>query len=324
MPGYDRTIEQGVDIGSMFVQNEWKNKNTSILLGVRLDKHTMIDHPVLSPRLNIRYNPTDYLNLRIGYSSGFRAPQTYDEDLHITAVGGHVAIITLDPDLKTEKSHSYSASMNLYGNIGTVPAYFLLEGFYNSLDHIFILEEEGADTAGNLILVRKNGSGAVIRGILLEGKIVPVPAVQVQFGMTFQKSQYNKPQIWSNDENVEPLRQMFRSPCRYGYFTASWEPACNISLHFTGNYTGPMLVQHFAGYIPEDTVEKTPSFFDVTVKATRDIRLNSSCVLQLNGGIKNILNSYQDDFDLGEYRDAGYIYGPSLPRTFFLGMKFSL
>ncbi|MGC9472517.1 MAG: TonB-dependent receptor [Bacteroidales bacterium] len=324
MIGYERTIEQAVNTGSMFVQNEWKNKNTSILLGVRLDKHTMIDQPVLSPRLNIRHNPTDYLNLRVGYSSGFRAPQTFDEDLHITAVGGHVAIITQDPDLKTEKSHSYSASINLYGNMGTVPVYFLLEGFYNSLDHIFILEEESADAEGNLILVRKNGSGAVIRGILLEGKIVPVPAVQVQFGMTFQKSQYNKPQIWSNDENVEPLRQMFRSPGRYGYFTASWEPACNVSLHFTGNYTGPMLVQHFAGYIPEDTVEKTPSFFDATVKAALDIRLNSSCVLQINGGIKNILNSYQNDFDLGEYRDAGYIYGPSLPRTFFLGMKFGL
>ncbi|HDR89379.1 MAG TPA: TonB-dependent receptor [Bacteroidetes bacterium] len=324
MPGYDRKIKQAVDAGSLFVQNEWKNKNTSILLGIRLDKHTMVDHPVLSPRLNIRYNPTDNLNLRIGYSSGFRAPQTYDEDLHITAVGGHVAIITRDPDLKTEKSHSYSASLNLYSNTGTAPAYFLLEGFYTSLDHIFILEEAGADTEGNLILVRKNGSGAVIQGILLEGKIVPVPEVQFQFGMTFQKSLYNEPQVWSNNQNLEPRRQMFRSPGRYGYFTASWEPAGNVSLNFTGNYTGPMLVQHYAGYIPEDTVEETPSFFDATVKVARNVRLNSSCVLQLNGGIKNILNSYQDDFDQGEYRDAGYIYGPSLPRTFFLGMKFNL
>ena len=42
---------------------------------------------------------------------------------------------------------------------------------------------------------------------------------------------------------------------------------------------------------------------------------------QLNGGVQNILNAYQKDFDEGPKRDAGYIYGPGLPRRFFLGCK---
>jgi outer membrane receptor for ferrienterochelin and colicins len=44
--------------------------------------------------------------------------------------------------------------------------------------------------------------------------------------------------------------------------------------------------------------------------------------IQLSGGIQNILNSYQSDFDKGVNRDASYIYGPSRPRTFFIGLKF--
>jgi outer membrane receptor for ferrienterochelin and colicins len=40
--------------------------------------------------------------------------------------------------------------------------------------------------------------------------------------------------------------------------------------------------------------------------------------------MKNIFNSFQKDFDKGEFRDAGYIYGPTLPRTVFLGIKLQL
>mgnify|MGYP006160387091 CR=1 FL=1 len=39
------------------------------------------------------------------------------------------------------------------------------------------------------------------------------------------------------------------------------------------------------------------------------------------GGIQNLFNQYQKDFDLGVNRDATYIYGPSRPRTIFVGLK---
>lgn len=43
--------------------------------------------------------------------------------------------------------------------------------------------------------------------------------------------------------------------------------------------------------------------------------------MQLNGGIKNIFNSYQNDFDSGINRDPAYIYGPVTPRTLYFGLK---
>lgn len=48
----------------------------------------MVDHVIFSPRINLRYNPTEQINLRLNYAGGFRAPQTFDEDLHIALVGG--------------------------------------------------------------------------------------------------------------------------------------------------------------------------------------------------------------------------------------------
>lgn len=84
--GYDRNFKQDVRIGSFFFQNEWKNKQWSFLLGGRLDKHNLVDHVIFSPRANLRFNPTENVNLRITYAGGFRAPQAFDEDLHVGVV----------------------------------------------------------------------------------------------------------------------------------------------------------------------------------------------------------------------------------------------
>lgn len=322
MLGYNRTIAQTVHIGSLFAQNEWKNHYWSLLIGGRLDKHNLMNHVIFSPRANLRYNPTDDVNLRLSYSSGFRAPQAFDEDLHVTAVGGDVALIQLSPNLKEEKSQSLSASADLYHRFGAVQANFLLEGFYTDLRDVFLLEEIGRDAAGNLLLERRNGKGASVMGINLEGKIA-YAWLQLQAGATLQRSRYKEPEQWSDNPNVAPQKKMFRSPDCYGYFTATLTPVNRFTASLTGTYTGSMLVQHFAGYVPEDREESTPRFFDMQIKLAYDIPLMQAFTLQINGGVTNLFNAYQSDFDKGADRDAGYIYGPSTPRSFFMGCKIS-
>jgi outer membrane receptor for ferrienterochelin and colicins len=85
-----------------------------------------------------------------------------------------------------------------------------------------------------------------------------------------------------------------------------------------------LYVQHFAGYIAHYKVETTPVFFDLNCKIAYNFKLNDNITLQLNAGLKNIFNSFQKDFDKGEFRDAGYLYGPTLPRTVFFGVKWSM
>lgn len=324
MVGYQREINQQVDIYSVYLQNEWKTERLSFLIGGRVDKNSFIDYAIFSPRLNLRYNPWKNLSFRLSYSEGFRAPQTYDEDLHVTAVGGEVSLIQSDPNLKTEKSNSYSASIDLYHSFGKVQANLLVEGYYTKLRHIFVLEDIGTDAGGNKILERRNGSGATVKGINIEGKVVPHSSVQLQLGMSFQKNQYEEPQAWSNDESVKPIRDMLRSPNRYGYFTLFLAPVKNFNASLSGTYTGHMYVPHFAGCIPRDILKKSREFFDMNIKLTYDIRLTHHYVMQINGGVQNVFDSYQQDFDRGKLRDAGYIYGPGIPRSWFAGIKFSL
>lgn len=321
---YNRMLLQDIDIASVFVQNEWKNSRMGLLLGARVDKHNLIDDIVVSPRANFRYVLLEELTARLSYSSGYRAPQAFDEDLHIMAVGGEVAIITLSPDLRPEYSNSFSGSLNWSTRIANGDFNILAEGFYTTLDDVFILKENGTDAQGNLLMERCNGSGAYVGGFNLEMTYTPVSDLNMQLGYTLQQSRYKEPEVWSENPNIEPQTRMFRTPDHYGFMTIDYTMFDALNIALSGTYTGSMLVQHFAGYIAEDEEVITPDFFDMGIKVAYDVKLSNNSTMQFNAGIKNIFNSYQEDLDQGADRDAGYIYGPSLPRTFFFGLKLGL
>lgn len=322
--GYDRQLDQTVYTYSAYFQNEWKNKYWSILVGGRFDKHNLIKDPIFSPRLNLRYNPSESVNFRASYGSGFRAPQAFDEDLHITAVAGQVQIIKLDPNLKTERSNSFSVSGDFYKQFGKVQTNLLIEGFYTNLNNVFVLEEDGVDVDGNSILMRRNGLGAVVKGVNIEAKIMASSQLQFQMGATLQQSKYKENQQWSENPNVSPQRNMFRTPNKYSYLTLTYNPLKQFTLAISGTYTGSMFVQHYAGYVAEDVEVETPDFLDMNFRLAYDFVIGEGTKLQFNTGVQNILNSYQKDFDKGEFRDAGFVYGPSLPRSIFVGLKLNI
>lgn len=322
--GYNRHIDQKVHIGSLYFQNEWKDERWGFLIGARLDKHNLIRRLVFSPRINVRYNPTKDINLRISYSEGFRAPQAFDEDLHIAAVGGTVSIIEIDSDLREEKSRSVSLSADVYQRIGTVQTNFLLEGFYTDLSHQFVVENTGFNSDGYLIRCRRNGSGAYVYGVNLEAKAAFASWIETQVGITWQRSFYKEAEQWSEDEAVAPVKQIFRTPDWYGYFLCNTKPLKRLHVDVSGTYTGRMTVQHLQGSGTDmDVAVRTPSFFNANVKLSYDFELSPEMVLQLQAGVSNVFNAYQQDFDQGEDRDSGYIYGPSTPRSYFFGCKLS-
>ena len=321
MSGYNRQTNQTVRIVSAYAQNEWKNKQWGILIGGRLDKHNLIKDIIFSPRANLRYNPTENINLRASYSYGFRAPQAFDEDLHIDNVGGTVSMIRLADDLKVEKSQSISISADMYHSWGNWQGNVLVEGFFTDLGDVFALRELGKNDKGILIKERYNESGARVFGANLEGKVAWKDIVQVQLGLTAQSSRYKEARAWAED--VEATRRMFRTPDFHGYLTASYNPLKQLTLALSGTYTGKMLVEHHAGMIAANTTVTTPSFWDMGFKVAYGFRLYDNFGLQVNAGMQNIFNSFQKDFDSGADRDSGYMFGPTLPRTVYFGVKLS-
>lgn len=324
--GYNHDIVQNVNIYSGYLQNEWRDEKWGFLVGARLDKHSMIHNPIVSPRVNIRFNPSANYNFRASYSTGFRSPQAYDEDFHVAIVGGERVVTVLAPGLKQESSQSVSLSADLYHRFGSVQTNLLVEGFFTDLRDVFALRQlEGLDAQGNAVLERYNGSGARVMGLNLEAKAFFSSHFDVQGGITLQRSRYKNPEFWSDDPDVPAVEKMFRTPDIYGYFTANWEVTHSLRATVTATGTGPMLVQHMVGSGTDvDMAVRTRSFFDASLKVTYTMRLFNRLTLDISAGVSNIFNSYQNDFDLGSTRDSGYIYGPSLPRCVNAGFVLSI
>lgn len=322
MTGYHRDMQQDVRIAGGFVQNEWRLNRWTMLVGARLDKHNLIDHPIFSPRVNFLYKPSDNLQARLTYSTGFRAPQAYDEDLHVTAVGGEGVQIRLADGLREERSNSFSGSVDWSFPMGHWQSNILLEGFYTDLHHVFVLEDIGEDQNGDKIKERRNGSGAKVYGVNLDAKVAHGREAQLQLGFTVQRSRYNREEVWTSEgEEEQTTKRMPRTPDYYGYFTFTSAPLKNFDFSLSGTYTGKMIVPHMAGYIEKSRMEHTPQFMDLNLKLNYTFVLKDHIKMQVNGGVQNIFNSFQKDLDKGEFRDAGYFYGPTQPRTYFVGIK---
>ena len=256
------------------------------------------------------------LHARLSYSQGYRAPQIFDEDLHIETSGSRQVINVNDPDLKQETSHSIMTSLDFNKLIGTVSTGLLIEGFYTRLDDPFVNEIGIPDETGKVLYTRKNAeNGAVVKGINMELKMKPLHDFSLTSGFTIQSSMYEVPQQFDKKE-------FFRTPSDYGYLNIDWDFIKNVCLSATGTYTGRMLVPYFGPLTDPDIGElrKSDPFFDLGCKIHYNIKLNGAA-LQVFTGIKNVFNSFQSDFDSGIDRDPAYMYGPVSPRTIYFGIK---
>ncbi len=319
-------IKQDADTYGLYAQNEWSNKKFNFVVGARLEGYqikdlvgnTKVSGVEIMPRASIKYTPVEGVGLRASYSSGYRAPQAYSEDLHIESVGGAVSYIIMDPDLKPEYSHSLSASADLYKSFGKVEANLLVEGFYTTLQDVFLLEE--TDDAGVWLRTNEEG-GAYVGGVSADLRIGIPNKFDVQLGYTFQHSKYKNSveYITAEDGEVFEGTDMLRSPDHYGYVTVNYDITKNFQASVFGNYTGKMMVMNEA----EEFVKESQDFFDMGFKFAYNFPITTTFNIELNLGMKNVFDAYQDDLGVRDARDPGYIYGPTLPRTYFAGLKFS-
>jgi outer membrane receptor for ferrienterochelin and colicins len=83
-----------------------------------------------------------------------------------------------------------------------------------------------------------------------------------------------------------------------------------------------MEVPHYAGFIDEDRLETSPTFFTLDLRIAKEFALTAEPTtrLKVSLGGRNLTDDFQEDFDQGPDRDAGYVYGPRFPRSFYLSL----
>jgi outer membrane receptor for ferrienterochelin and colicins len=215
----------------------------------------------------------------------------------------------VDPDLREERSANYMAGFEWKPEIGPGQGLLEVNGFYTSLDDLFNAQEAD-DPATAISEFRKvNFGSAEVYGLEMNAGWGIGDTLILQGGIVEQRARFGQP------EPDFGSRDFFRTPRRYANFTATWRAPRVADIFAAARYTGPMTAPHYAGYILEDRLEKTPSFVLIDLAVSKTFRAAQGPRLTIGVTARNLTNAYQPDIDRGPLRDAAYVYGPRFPRT---------
>jgi len=289
------------------------------VVGIRVDKHSEVESWIYSPRINGKFQVANGFTLRGAYTTGFKPPQVYDEDLHLGAVGGDQRIVKNASNLKEERSHSLSLGIEYQGfAMGKFPLMISLTGFRTRLTDAFnqrFISKEGIIERWE----RFNSDAAEVKGIEFDLGIQPVSVAEVRAGFTYKKSTYDDPL-----EDFD-TRDFLRTPNFTGNVRLNITPSQGMGFFIAGNFTGEANVPHeviVEGHEEPDLIlERSDSFTEIDLGLSYRLLLKNGLNIKFNLGVRNVLDAYQEDLDVGPDRDPAYVYGPIRPRIMYVGFE---
>ncbi|MBS4036412.1 MAG: TonB-dependent receptor [Ignavibacterium sp.] len=308
----------------IFLQDEFaigKNNELVFVIGSRIDKHSSIEEWIVSPRLNAKYQLNESLKLRAGFTTGFKAPQIFDEDLHICGLEGIQRVIRNEDGLKEERSSTYSLGLEFLDFVNNIPLLFGITAFYTDLENAYT--DEFITSSGNIeFWERVNSTGAFVQGLELDLGVKPFTGLELRSGITFKENKYRENLTDFDTDNF------LRTPDLFGYIRGSYDIKSDINFFVSMKYLGSMFVPRESIIEGQEEplleLNRSEDFFEFDIAFSKHLNLFSSLNSSITFGVKNLFNAYQKDLDYGQQRDPAYVYGPSLPRTFYLNLNLIL
>lgn len=348
MPGYARRIEQTTSSTGAYARLHLLGTDPmsgitgddavwSVLVGARLDVVSIdgrydlgtsgVDHGtrtfvVATPRVNADVTIARDMKLRGSYAMGFRGPQAFDEDLHVSTLSGEARVVRLADDLQPERSHAIDIAVVQQPEHGLG---FTLDAFTTVLQRPFVttLTAERVPGSDAWVAVKRNGEPALVGGVHAELRFDDATwssptTFTFQAAATAQVARFLRE---GGEEIVDTVRRarFARTPELYGSWLATYIPVDRLTLACNGVVTGPMLVPN------ERTldVRTSPTMVDVGVRASYRLPLWDGVGIDVTAGMHNVFDVYQRDLERGASRDGSYIYGPVRPRTTYVGLTIS-
>ncbi|MBN1541753.1 TonB-dependent receptor, partial [candidate division KSB1 bacterium] len=305
----------------VFIQDDLHlgdNQEVEVVAGLRMDNHSELENWIASPRINVKVDVGKGAALRGAYTTGFKPPQIYDEDLHLCGIEGDQRIVRNSKELKEERSHSFSGGLEYLGSFGRIPTMLSVTVFYvrliDSFAERFVFKQGVIER-----WERINSDGAEVRGVEWDFGVRPLSRLEMRGGLTWKKSRYDSPLADFDTRNF------LRTSDWNGNLRFSLAATRHLDLYLHGSYIGKADVPHELASEGEDVpvllLVRSDDFIQLDCGMTFKLPLNNGLGAKFNIGVKNLLNAYQRDLDRGVTRDPAYVYGPARPRTFFFGVE---
>ncbi|WP_413061562.1 TonB-dependent receptor plug domain-containing protein [Sphingomonas carotinifaciens] len=298
-----------------FAQDEWSLSGAvRLLLGARIDRSSVLDDVIASPRIGLWWSPSPPLVVRANWSTGYRAPEIFSEDVHVAVLGAAPVRVRNAGGLEAERADSLALGFDWRPGWGS--GALTLDGqFYRTtIRNTFFLGEIRED-AGGLFQLRDNAGGSTVTGAELNASVRVDARLRLTVGAAWIDARYDDAQLVFEGEGRQLFTQRYlKSPRWNAIGQAVWTLSPRLDGFLGVRYVGPMdVLNNRLG-----AIRRSPAFLVADLSATRHLPVGREREIDVTLGLRNVTDARQRDLEKGATRDSDYVYGPRSPRTLFV------
>jgi len=303
---YNDSIFNRIDlVTGLFAEYNLKlDEYFMLVAGLRTDYHNNSQFHY-TPRLNIKYNPTDDLALRISIGKAFRISNIFAENSNFLASNRVVKIDeAMDPEIAWNMGGNLTYCFYLFGREGLLNADFYRTEFTNQI----VVDIENT---GELLFYNLEGvSFANTTQLDLAYEIYK--GFNIKFAYKFNDVQI---EYKNNIQQQAPLSPKNRTLINLAYTNSAKDWEFDVTANFLGKSRVP---SH-----PEFLLDYTESFGVYNGQITKNFE-----IFELYFGIENILDYKQENpikvssNPQDQNFDASLVYAPINGRMFYIGLRY--
>lgn len=302
-----------------FFEYTFKHRETWVAqAGVRADYNSIFG-AFFTPRLHLRYNPTENTSIRIGGGRGQRTSSIFAENLQVLASNRSIEVQSSENNaaygLSPEVSWNYGASITQFFHPGGKEGSIVVEFFRTDFTNQIILDMENPRKAMFYNLDGRSYSNSF----------------QVEFNQNIWKKldlrmAYRWFDVRSDYQNRGLLDIPFISKHR-ALLNLAYETGKTWKFDYTISWNGSKRIPSTKINPTEYQRDKrSPHYFLMNAQITKVFKERFELYL----GMENIANFRQNNPIIAaedpdsEYFDSSLIWGPIFGRTTYLGFRFKL
>lgn len=309
--------------GGFFEYTYISDESFSAVAGVRGDYHNHFGF-ILTPRLHIRYAPSEDWIIRGAFGRGFRESNIFTEHSSLFASSRNLVInssTNFGYGLQLEKAWNYGINITHYFfhdyREGTISIDLYRTDFEN-------YTQADLDSNPQAIIFSSVANGSYSNSAQIELNMSPIEGLQTRAAYRFLDVKNKLNNVWLE----RALSSKHRVLVNLAYSTEKEEendPQMLYDLTFTW-FESKRIPSTSDNPLVLRSVEQSPSFALMNAQITRTFSLGFEIYL----GIENLLDYRQENLIIdpmnptGKYFDASLIWGPVNGRLIYSGLRYRM